>query len=125
LPATADAFVLPPGLVDSALQASLALLLDAGGALAAPTAMLPFALGRVEVLAPCAAAVWAWVAASGDSHAGEQMQKLDITLCDADGQVCARLLGFAARLLTTAQGLAPAADSSTDARAEGAHRPLP
>jgi acyl carrier protein len=115
LPATADAFVLPPGLVDSALQASLALLLDAGGALAAPTAMLPFALARVEILAPCAAAVWAWVAASGDSHAGEQMQKLDITLCDADGQVCARLLGFAARRLTTAQGLAPAADSSTDA----------
>ena len=51
--------------------------------------MLPFAVRRVDIAAPCATEMWAVVATAGDG--------LDIALCDQDGRVCVRLSGFRTR----------------------------
>ncbi|WP_373890127.1 beta-ketoacyl synthase N-terminal-like domain-containing protein [Massilia sp. DJPM01] len=102
LPSCGTQFVLHPGLLDSAIQASLGLLLDSQGMLAEVTPMLPFALDRVDVLAPCGAEMWALIVPATDTGADSALQKLalqklDITLCDETGRVCVRLTGFSSR----------------------------
>ncbi|QGZ37638.1 polyketide synthase PksN [Pseudoduganella flava] len=99
LPAGAniDPYVLHPALLDSALQAALAL---APGGLPDQPAV-PFALDALEVAAPCTARMFAWVREGAGS--GEAVRKVDIDLCDADGTVCVRLRGLAARTLAPAQ----------------------
>ncbi|WP_373890142.1 SDR family NAD(P)-dependent oxidoreductase, partial [Massilia sp. DJPM01] len=97
LPSCGKQFVLHPGLLDSAIQASLGLLLDSQGMLAEVTPMLPFALDRVDVLAPCSAEMWALIVPATDAGADSALQKLDITLCDETGRVCVRLNGFSSR----------------------------
>src|SRR5690606_28187185 len=95
------ALLLNPGLIDSALQACIGLLPAAGLELpddaspaAAPAASLPFALDELELLAPPAATLWAWVRQSEGSRPGGRLQKLDIDLCDEEGRPCLRLRGF-------------------------------
>jgi hypothetical protein len=83
LAATLDDFVLHPGLVDGALQSVVGL--HAGRA-------LPTALASLHVASACTPAMWAWVRASA-SAAGANRLMLDIDLCDARGQLCARFQG--------------------------------
>lgn len=63
LPAGTDpadtGYVLPPALLDSAIQSSIALQLADGGA--AVETVVPFALDRFELFAPCTASMWAVV----------------------------------------------------------------
>jgi amino acid adenylation domain-containing protein len=84
-----DAFVLHPGLLDGALQATLgiALAADAGQGTA-----LPFALERVEMLGPCCERMWVQVR---QRSAGT----LDIDLLDETGAVRVALRGFGTRPL--------------------------
>ena len=95
-------FVLHPSLMDSALQASIGLLLGAGDTesrLANAQPVIPFALQALHVFDRCSSDLWAWVRYSEGSSAQDKVQKLDIDLCDVHGQVCARLTGFSSRRL--------------------------
>lgn len=47
--------------------------------------------------------MWARITYSEGSTAGDRMQKLDIDLCNEEGQVCVRLTGYSARVLETGQ----------------------
>ena len=85
-------YSLHPSLLDSALQAAMALT-----EVSATRATLPFALEHLEILAPCPASLWVWLREAGDSTA--VVQKLDMDLCDEAGQVCVRLRGFSLRTL--------------------------
>ncbi|WP_186032470.1 SDR family NAD(P)-dependent oxidoreductase, partial [Burkholderia gladioli] len=96
-PGGVPAFVLHPGVMDSALQASVAFLLGEDGSLRDSTTVLPFAAARVEALAPCVDDMWVWVRREAGSSAASAVQKLEFVVCDAQGAVCARILGFAAR----------------------------
>ena len=100
LAATADGYVLPPSLLDSALQASLGLWSGEEGG-----AALPFALGRLEVLGPVPAE--AWVQVRDVTEAGSSVQTLDADICDATGQVCVRLFGLVLRRLEPATAARP------------------
>ncbi|HSI47392.1 MAG TPA: SDR family NAD(P)-dependent oxidoreductase, partial [Ideonella sp.] len=93
LPASAPqgGYQLHPSLLDAALQATLGLQMDS------ETPSLPFALGALEVLAPCTAQMWAIVRRSAGSHAGDAVQRLDIELCDEHGTVCVRFGQFSMR----------------------------
>ncbi|HEX8611503.1 MAG TPA: SDR family NAD(P)-dependent oxidoreductase [Telluria sp.] len=88
----ADAFVLHPGMFDSALQASIGLVADIDHLPKHPS--VPFALDAIVVHAPFTAHMFAWVRRAGD--------KIDIDLCDQNGTLCARLTGLASR---TMQGI--------------------
>ena len=94
-------FALHPGMLDSAMQACVGLT-DAS---AQPAIELPFSMDRVEIFAPCSADMWAW-ARLGSDRAG--VKKFDIDLCGAQGQICARIRGFATRKLKTQAESLPA-----------------
>ncbi|MDC8758415.1 amino acid adenylation domain-containing protein [Janthinobacterium fluminis] len=90
---TASGFVLHPGLLDAALQAVVGLADPQQKA----ELVLPFGVESVEIVGRCSPRMWALVKASGDSTA--QVRKYDVTLCDDEGVVAVRLLGFAARVV--------------------------
>ncbi|HEY8027484.1 MAG TPA: SDR family NAD(P)-dependent oxidoreductase, partial [Burkholderiaceae bacterium] len=91
-----ERYVLHPSLLDAALQASIGLQSDVA------KLMLPFALGELELLAPCTANMWAVVRHSAGSAAGDAIQKLDIDLCGDSGVVCVRFKQFSLRAVAVA-----------------------
>ncbi|MFI1761427.1 SDR family NAD(P)-dependent oxidoreductase [Streptomyces sp. NPDC020800] len=116
-------FVVHPGLMDSALQATVGLLAESGdaedGAL-----FLPFAVDEVEILAPFRAGMWAWVRYSADDTPGSGVRKLDIDVCDDDGVVSCRFTGFSTRAYGT--GDAPELRAAAQApRTAPVPRPVP
>ena len=97
---TLNDYGLHPSLADSALQATIAYVLADENKLETPA--LPFALTRLDLLAPCKAKMWAWIQPNkAAQYSGQNpgLVKTDITLCDEQGQVCARLIGLTARTL--------------------------
>ncbi|WP_155661248.1 polyketide synthase dehydratase domain-containing protein, partial [Priestia megaterium] len=92
---TQGQFVLHPSLMDSALQASIGLLMESNPSKAA----LPFALQEVDILGSCTSEMWALVRYSKGSKIGDRVQKLDIDLCDDQGNICVRMSGYSSRIL--------------------------
>ncbi|MCP4274514.1 MAG: type I polyketide synthase, partial [Gammaproteobacteria bacterium] len=96
-------YVLHPSMMDSALQSSIGLMLnnsiveDGNGAQYKPT--LPFALEALEILSPCTFKMYAWVRYSEGSAPSDKVQKLDIDLCDEQGNLCVKMRGFSSRRL--------------------------
>ncbi|MEX3612620.1 MAG: polyketide synthase dehydratase domain-containing protein, partial [Burkholderia gladioli] len=104
--ADAQAYVLHPSLMDAAFQATLGLYL-LGPRADTAQAMLPFALETLELHRAPPARVWAWIRSRGGRGG---IEKFDIELCDEQGRVCVRMLGFSSRVLE-----APAAASEAPA----------
>ncbi|MBY0572979.1 MAG: SDR family NAD(P)-dependent oxidoreductase, partial [Undibacterium sp.] len=94
-------YQLHPSLLDAALQASLGLQLGTSST-ASISLMLPFALNALEDLAPCTHHMWAVVRYSVGSSANDNVQKIDIDLCDENGVVCIRFKEFSMRALALA-----------------------
>ncbi|WP_042206280.1 SDR family NAD(P)-dependent oxidoreductase [Paenibacillus durus] len=106
--------MLHPGMVDAALQASIALLAEehliawdrnASDVKSREAAALPFALEEAEVLRPCASSMWAVVQYRAGRGAPEKVRKLDIALCDEAGHVCVWLRGVTSRSPEAREGL--------------------
>jgi len=93
---------LHPSLLDSALQAAVGLIQD-GSELLKQT-QLPFALEKLRILSPCRREMAAWVRYSTGSQPGDNVVKLDIDLCDEQGNVCVQMQGFSLRLLKPEEG---------------------
>jgi acyl transferase domain-containing protein/surfactin synthase thioesterase subunit/acyl carrier protein len=98
-----DQFVLHPSLMDSALQASLGLMM--GDSTRPLKLALPFALQEIEIFGNCSLTMWALIRYSEGSKAGDNVQKLDIDLCDEIGNVCVRMKGFTSRMLEGEVGI--------------------
>lgn len=92
---TLDDYVLHPSLMDAALQASIGLMTGSDK----HTLMLPFALETLEIHERCTREMWALIRYSEGSKAGNEVQKLDIDLCDPVGRLCVRIKGFSSRAL--------------------------
>ncbi|WP_071642516.1 SDR family NAD(P)-dependent oxidoreductase [Paenibacillus polymyxa] len=90
-------YTLHPALMDAVLQGCLGLQLTAGEG--APEPELPFALEALEVRQACPEEGWAWIRYSAGSGPEARVRKLDIEVCDLQGQVCVRLSGFSTRPL--------------------------
>ncbi|WP_421107469.1 SDR family NAD(P)-dependent oxidoreductase [Streptomyces sp. NEAU-S77] len=94
--------VLPPSVLDAALQGSVLLLHEAAGGDVRPQGpALPFALETLEVHAPCPDDTWAWVRRRAGAGS---LDTFDIDLCDADGVVAVRLRGLVQRRAPAAAG---------------------
>jgi polyketide synthase PksN len=91
---TEDQFILHPSMMDSALQASMGLMMGADNIKSA----LPFALQELEILGKCTSKMWALIRYSDGSHAGDKVQKLNINLCDETGKICVQLKGLSLRV---------------------------
>src|SRR5262249_17287915 len=118
LPATVadtwDSFGLHPSLLDAALQAAIGLMDTAEnggtgqtGAGLGTRPALPFALEELELLVPCTPDMWALVRYSDGSGPGDTLQKLDIDLCDDQGNLCVSLRGLACRALSAPRPAGP------------------
>ncbi|MES2824534.1 MAG: SDR family NAD(P)-dependent oxidoreductase [Pseudomonadota bacterium] len=88
-------YLLHPSLMDSALQASIGLIED----LTRPS--VPFALERLRIFSACSKEMFAWVRYSQGSHSENKVTKLDIDLCDQEGNICVQMQGFSSRILDT------------------------
>ncbi|MEH2062926.1 MAG: SDR family NAD(P)-dependent oxidoreductase [Nostoc sp.] len=96
---TADQFVLHPSLMDSALQSSLGLAMG-GNVSSEPKPSLPYSLETLEICDAELMPSWVWIRES--DHSSTEMQKLDIDLCDEQGQICVSMRGFSSRVLDRA-----------------------
>lgn len=119
-----NSYVLHPCILDSALQASIGMMLEhpevdgkkAGHGSGGPQPSVPFALKKVRIYKACAQDMWAWVRYSSDSSSDGKGMTFDIDLFDQEGSVCVRLIGFSSRQLPDPESTAPGAD--TTARSE-------
>ncbi|MFA6174888.1 MAG: polyketide synthase dehydratase domain-containing protein, partial [Kiritimatiellales bacterium] len=98
---TAELYALHPAIMDSALQATIALALaDSDAGSGRRPVLLPFALESLEIFAQCRPIMWSWIRASAMPAVGDELHKLDIDLCTEQGEVCVRMLGFTSRVLS-------------------------
>ncbi len=112
LASSASEYVLHPSVMDSTLQAAMALIVQRSGAGQAP---IPFALESLHIYAACSQQMRAWVRYAAGSRLDERVVKLDIDLCDANGKLCVQMRGFSSRLLQHTIGSAkPLAASASD-----------
>ncbi|NKB24234.1 MAG: SDR family NAD(P)-dependent oxidoreductase [Kiritimatiellae bacterium] len=97
---TEDQFVLHPSLLDSALQASIGLAYaNREPGTLNPEPLLPFALKELQIYRPCTSSMWALIRYANESAPESKMQKLDMDLCDDQGNVCVRMKEFSFRVL--------------------------
>jgi acyl transferase domain-containing protein/enoyl-CoA hydratase/carnithine racemase/acyl carrier protein len=94
---TAAQFMLHPAMADSALQATVGLIFDLESLPGRPA--VPFALESIRLYAPCPEAMTVWVRYAQGSRSGDAVVKLDLDLCDTQGNVCVQMRGFAARII--------------------------
>ncbi|MER5556854.1 SDR family NAD(P)-dependent oxidoreductase [Streptomyces sp. NPDC002793] len=88
-------YVLPPSVLDAALQASVVLLTETsrqGARRSGP--VLPFAFEELTVHRPCASESWAWVRRRAGHGA---LDVFDIDICDSEGIVSVSLRGLVQR----------------------------
>lgn len=124
---TTPDFAIHPCIVDAAVQSAIGLnvAVDENG----NTTILPmkpallFGMQEMEVLRACTKEMWAWVRFAEDS--GSRVHKLDIDLCDEEGNICITMKGFSSRILEQATeaptAATPAASGNGYVTAEGAY----
>jgi len=103
---TRDDYVLHPSVMDSVLQAASGLFVDLTQRAGQPP--VPFALESLQVFSGCQPEMFAWARFAAGSQLGDSVAKLDIDLCDKEGNVCVRMRGFSSRVLS-ADGKGPSA----------------
>ncbi|MCW3466421.1 SDR family NAD(P)-dependent oxidoreductase [Chitinophaga nivalis] len=95
LPVVDAGYVLHPGLADAGLQAAIGLVSADGTGQTARSPLLPFSVDQVQIYGATGPAMWTYIRFSDTAVAG--MQKLDITWCDDNGNICTILKGFTSR----------------------------
>ena len=97
---TQGQYVLHPTLIDSALHASIGLMMSGGppspGASSKP--LVPFALDELAIVgAPSGRLLWSYARLSAQNDPASAVSRVDIDICDDAGEVCVRLRGFSFR----------------------------
>ncbi len=92
--ASLNHYLLHPGMLDSALQASIGLLHTAAADnTGSSDPYVPFSLDRLVVLRACEANMWAVLEEDGASNASA-VKKLNVSVFNNDGKLCVRLQGL-------------------------------
>ncbi|MFF2945451.1 SDR family NAD(P)-dependent oxidoreductase [Streptomyces niveus] len=91
--------VLSPALLDSAIQASVALHLAGadGGASTPRETAVPFALDTLDIFSPCTDTMWAVVRVAEGQDTVSPLSRLDVDLVDTSGDVRVRMTGYTSR----------------------------
>ena len=100
---------LHPGVLDSVLQAALVLTTAPGELPALPA--LPFALDTLRLVGACPRELFAWVRYAEGRQADEAVVKLDIDLCDGQGDICVQMRGFYSRAPAAKDGRTAATEN--------------
>ncbi len=95
----ADGYLAHPGLLDIATGWAMDLIPGYRD----DTLWVPLAYAEIRVWRPLPAEVQSWVRLAADSAGGDEAC-FDVTLCDADGEVCLDITGFRMRRLEQRDG---------------------
>jgi acyl transferase domain-containing protein/NAD(P)-dependent dehydrogenase (short-subunit alcohol dehydrogenase family)/acyl carrier protein/ubiquinone/menaquinone biosynthesis C-methylase UbiE len=101
--ASLEQYWLHPGILDSALQTVIGLLISTGQTALNP--YLPFALRELEIFDKFTSVMWAFIrvgtggAMEDTPGTSSGVQQYDLDLCDDKGNVCVRIKGFSTRIL--------------------------
>jgi polyketide synthase PksL len=95
LEAGAHQFALHPALLDSAIQATMAISQQRHQIASGPS--IPFALRELQMNQPCEGSLWAYVRRLGQTDASGTMSNYDIDLCNQAGAICVQLKGLSLR----------------------------
>ena len=98
---TFDDYFMHPSLLDGALQASN-ILFDYLKQDSTHD-VLPFALKSLRIGSDCTQEVFVWVRLARESNADDRLIKLDIDLCDPEGNICVQMHGFSFRMISKGQ----------------------
>ncbi|MBU3187802.1 beta-ketoacyl synthase N-terminal-like domain-containing protein [Clostridium estertheticum] len=100
---TENVYVMHPSLMDSVLQASIgfitqqnSLVLDS---MSYYEILALFTVDEVEIISKCSSKMWALIRYSKGSTVEDEVQKLDIDLCEDNGNICVQMKKFASRLI--------------------------
>ncbi|MGO4790098.1 SDR family NAD(P)-dependent oxidoreductase [Paenibacillus sp. 2KB_20] len=97
---TLKEYVLHPSLMDSALQATIAYSMNSGGMPpVSVNPVMPFALQELDIRGECTPNMWAWIRNNDKAAKTGLTPKLDIDICDDQGNICVRIKGFSTRVL--------------------------
>ncbi|MCP4160489.1 MAG: SDR family NAD(P)-dependent oxidoreductase, partial [Deltaproteobacteria bacterium] len=96
---TKNHYILHPCMLDSAFQSLIGFMQGSADTENRGKPALPFALQELQILSNCTANMWAWLRYSSGSKSDDKIQKLDIDMCDENGNVCVRMKGFSLRVL--------------------------
>ncbi|MBL6449561.1 SDR family NAD(P)-dependent oxidoreductase [Fulvivirga sp. 29W222] len=91
-------YMLHPSLMDSALQSAFGLLEDLKDLPSQPS--VPFALDTIRIISPATENMFAWVRYAKGSEPTDAITRLDIDLCDQEGNVCVQMRGLSSRQLS-------------------------
>lgn len=94
---TINDYVLHPSLMDGALQSCICLLTEGGQYSQNP--LLPFALRSLRIISSCTNEMYAWVRYSPHYMSSGEVVKIDIDMCDREGNVCVQFREFTARFM--------------------------
>lgn len=96
-----DDYLLHPSLLDSAIQGCIGFV-DAS---LEPSNQprVPYAMESLRIIERCRREMIAWLRYAAGSHAGDDVVKVDIDLCDEKGNVCLEIRGFSYRILRSEQ----------------------
>jgi len=95
-------YQLHPSLLDAALQATIGLFQNTENAhLSKNSKMIPFALESIQVSNGFGNSMWAVARRSNGCTVESPVQKIDIDLCNDQGEVCAQLLGYSSRAVNS------------------------
>jgi acyl transferase domain-containing protein/acyl carrier protein/SAM-dependent methyltransferase len=89
-----DGLVLAPAILDGALQTVIACHLDAQTPWRLGPGSRPSRCQRVEVFHPSTAAAWAVLRWDAETAGSSAQTGFDVDLCDEDGKLCVRFIGF-------------------------------
>lgn len=94
---TESDYVLHPALMDSALQAAVGLIVDLRRVPNHPP--VPFVLDSLRLASPCGAEMFVWARHAEGSTGGDRLVRLDIDVCDPQGNVCVEMRGFSSQAM--------------------------
>ncbi len=108
---TSGDYVLHPSLMESALQAAVALI--DGGPEFSNQPRLPFALEALRIVSPCSPAMLALVRYAPGTEAADTEVKLDLDLCDESGKIAVQMRGVRWRLVSVDAAVEPVLDPAS------------
>ena len=88
-------YLIHPGIMDSALQASIGLSQSISGL--GKQASIPFALEELTLFSACRNVMFVWIRYSKDNQISGKVEKFDLDLMDDKGQLCIQMKGFSTR----------------------------
>lgn len=91
-------YLLHPSVMDSSLQAAFGLIDDLTTIPSQPS--VPFALDTIRILSAVTEHMFAWIRYSEGSLATDTVTKLDIDICDQEGNICVQMKGVSSRQLS-------------------------